>query len=241
MLPADELTALAESIADIGLLEPIVLTPDDQLLDGRNRAAACEIAGVEPTTVIYTADPVAYVLARNDQRRHMTKGQRAMAAWMTAAVGNDSPPSARSLATEIEVDRRMVDWARTVAEHAPDLAPVVIAGATPLKAAYDEARRRRDVACGEQARLAKLPPDLADQVREESLTLPEAEAAGHARAAEQARDRRDGVAAADRIRTLLTSDVATVIGAIDLGEDIDRIELCDVLLNAADALKGTTS
>lgn len=62
--------------------------------------------------------------------------------------------------------------------------------------------------------------------------------AEHQRTADLARWRRDGIAAAERIKTFLNSDVASVMGAIELGEDIDRIELCDVLLNAADALKG---
>lgn len=64
--------------------------------------------------------------------------------------------------------------------------------------------------------------------------------AEHQRLADVARWRRDGIEAAERIRTFLNGDVATVMGAIELGEDIDRIELCDVLLNAADALKGRT-
>lgn len=71
-----------------------------------------------------------------------------------------------------------------------------------------------------------------------SAGLTPEQVAEHQRLAEIARWKRDGIAAADRIRTFLNGDVATVMGAIELGEDIDRIELCDVLLNAADALKG---
>ncbi len=42
--------------------------------------AACKIAGVEPSTrVLNDEDPTAFVLAANIHRRHMTKGQRAMA------------------------------------------------------------------------------------------------------------------------------------------------------------------
>ena len=49
MLPPDELQALADSIVEVGLLEPVVHWADPDtgelfLLDGRNRAAAYEIA-----------------------------------------------------------------------------------------------------------------------------------------------------------------------------------------------------
>ena len=46
MLPEPELAELAESIRANGLRNPIVLTPDGLILDGRNRAAACERVGV---------------------------------------------------------------------------------------------------------------------------------------------------------------------------------------------------
>lgn len=51
--------ALCELAADISaneLHEPITMTPDGLLLDGRNRALACELAGVEPATVVYAGD-----------------------------------------------------------------------------------------------------------------------------------------------------------------------------------------
>lgn len=48
MASAEELEELAASIAAVGLIHPIVLTPEGEVLDGRNRLAACEKAGVEP-------------------------------------------------------------------------------------------------------------------------------------------------------------------------------------------------
>jgi ParB-like chromosome segregation protein Spo0J len=46
MLADDELEELAADIK--GLLQRIVLDAEGRVLDGRNRLAACEIAGVEP-------------------------------------------------------------------------------------------------------------------------------------------------------------------------------------------------
>ena len=53
------------------------------LIDGRNRRAACKVAGMEPTSRdLNGEDPTAFVLSANIHRRHMTKGQRAMAVAM---------------------------------------------------------------------------------------------------------------------------------------------------------------
>jgi hypothetical protein len=52
------------------------------LIDGRNRLAACKLAGVEPTFETRSGDPTAFILSQNVRRRHMTAGQRAMATAM---------------------------------------------------------------------------------------------------------------------------------------------------------------
>ena len=44
MASEEELEELASSIAAVGLIHPIVLTPQGEVLDGRNRLAACEKA-----------------------------------------------------------------------------------------------------------------------------------------------------------------------------------------------------
>lgn len=68
-----------ELVADIkayGLREPIVLL-NDEILDGRNRARACEAAGVEPNYTTYPGDdPVAYVISCDVRRRHLTGRQK---------------------------------------------------------------------------------------------------------------------------------------------------------------------
>lgn len=81
MLPDDELEELSADIKANGLIHPVVLDDDGYLIDGRNRLAACKIAGVAPKfTRLNGHDPVAYILSSNINRRHMTKGQMAMVA-----------------------------------------------------------------------------------------------------------------------------------------------------------------
>lgn len=76
MMPDPELRELADSIAKEGLLNPCV-RQGTVLLDGRNRLAACEIAGVEPRFVEYEGDsPVGFIIGVNLSRRHLDKGQK---------------------------------------------------------------------------------------------------------------------------------------------------------------------
>lgn len=74
----DELSNLSEDIAKNGLLESIVLY-GGQILDGLNRLAACQKAGVEPHFIEIDGElpsPTIYVLSKNLHRRHLTPSQR---------------------------------------------------------------------------------------------------------------------------------------------------------------------
>lgn len=182
MLPEDELQELAEDIKANGLLDPIVLDHDGALVDGRNRLAACRIAGVEPRyTSLNGHDPVTYILSKNVARRNLTKGQRAMAAARMRLL---SKQATREVAESSAVSASRVAQASTVIQHAPDLADAVMAGTMPLNAAYDEARQRKaeaetreERAKRDERNLAMLrvsAPDLADLVAEERMALGEA-------------------------------------------------------------------
>jgi hypothetical protein len=68
--------ALKELAADIkanGQHEPAAITPDGELLDGRNRQDACTLNGIELKTVVYDGDPIAFSISKNKHRRHMDK------------------------------------------------------------------------------------------------------------------------------------------------------------------------
>jgi hypothetical protein len=71
----DELESLIADIRAHGLLDPIVLF-EERILDGRNRAAACEAAGVAPRYVEFHGareEALMFVVSHNLKRRHLTK------------------------------------------------------------------------------------------------------------------------------------------------------------------------
>jgi ParB-like chromosome segregation protein Spo0J len=71
----DELQNLTDDIRAHGLLDPIVLF-EKRILDGRNRAAACESAGVAPRYVEFEGtreEALVFVVSHNLKRRHLTK------------------------------------------------------------------------------------------------------------------------------------------------------------------------
>jgi ParB-like chromosome segregation protein Spo0J len=181
MLGDEDLDALAQSIRADGLQHPLVLDPDGVLLDGRNRLAACEIAGVQPAFVTYDGDPVGLIVAENMQRRHLTAGQRAMLGAQARRF--ETNRSLNEAAALVGVSKGRLAYAETILQYAPELADPVVAGTKPIDEAYDEARKRKK-SVGIDTRMSRLredAPDLADQVDDETLTLDEAVAALDAR------------------------------------------------------------
>lgn len=76
MLSDSELRELADDIAENGLQEALV-KQGNVLLDGRNRLAACKLAGVEPIYREFTGgDAAVFIVSANLKRRHLTKEQR---------------------------------------------------------------------------------------------------------------------------------------------------------------------
>ena len=102
----EALSALSEDIRQNGLREPIVLY-HEQVLDGRHRYFACQMAGVEPSFVEYTGnDPLGYVLSMNGTRRQATDSQNALAAARLANLpahrpsANDKSANVRTYSQE---------------------------------------------------------------------------------------------------------------------------------------------
>jgi N6-adenosine-specific RNA methylase IME4/ParB-like chromosome segregation protein Spo0J len=154
MLPAEELTALADDIRTNGLREPILVHPvDGTIVDGRNRYVACRQAGVEPRYVAWAGDGdlIDLVLSRNLHRRHLTEAQRALVASRVATLRQGRPTTAEDkparvpvlqaeAATMLGVSERAVRQARVIEDHgSPELVEAVSSGAVSLRSAVDVA------------------------------------------------------------------------------------------------------
>jgi len=143
MTPA-ELRELGEDIKGNGLRRPIAITSDGQLLDGRNRLAAMEVAGVDfkikrtrngspeihidivggdlSFAEVVTSDPVAFVISANIHRRHLTAEQKRehIARLIKATPGK----SDRQIAETVKSNRTTVGQIRKVLEKAGDVSIV---------------------------------------------------------------------------------------------------------------------
>lgn len=144
-LSHDELLALRDDIQANGLRDPIV-TYEGQVLDGRHRLRACEIAKVEPRFEELPAgvDPLAFAMSRNVFRRHLNTAQRAIIAARIANLGEGRPSqtagtpavsqldAARQLGTSRDAVQQAV---RVLKQGADELIDAAQAGQISLNAA----------------------------------------------------------------------------------------------------------
>jgi ParB-like nuclease domain len=149
MMTEEELANLAADIKANGLIHPIVVDKDGLVIDGRNRVRACEIAGIEPATVLFEGDDFrAYIISSNIARRHMSKGQQAMAVAMVYPEPEKTTHGKKSetkllLETKTNFSGARLSQARTVLACSTDLARAVLAGTKALDAAYGEAKKAK--------------------------------------------------------------------------------------------------
>jgi len=167
LLEGEEFDHLVTDIRRNGLREPIVLTPDGRILDGRNCYLACRADKLKPWFV--TAEDLAekwrsFVISKNIRRRHLTASQRAAVAaeLVTATLGDNQhnggsaklPRLDRSKAAKLfNTSTRSVGDAVTVKNHSADLHDLVKAGKVPV-----------DVA----ARMVRGQPETIDSFIEET-------------------------------------------------------------------------
>lgn len=175
MLPDAELQALAADIKENGLQTPIT-TLDDQILDGRNRHRACEIAGVLPNFTRFVGkDPLAFVISHNLHRRHLDESQRAVIAkkltnMKSGRPSSESPPkggvSTADAAEMLNTSVRSVQRAARVLENgSAELQKAVEDGDIPLTPAEVVSRLPKE----EQDALVEQGPDAVKAKAKEML------------------------------------------------------------------------
>lgn len=168
MMDEAKLTELADDIRKNGQLVPVWLY-EGKILDGRNRWAACKVAGVEPKTKEYTGDePTAFAVSLNDRRRHMGKSAlAAVAAELEPFFAEDAkrryeqtvgrpkksvekvpqisvpqPKAREEAAKSVGVNDRYVSDAKKVKTEAPEVFERLKAGKITLQDAKREVAKK---------------------------------------------------------------------------------------------------
>ncbi len=187
MLGEEELADLAEDIEAKGLRHPLVVglyEGEPHLIDGRNRREACRLAGVEPAYRFLdpSEDITDFIYSENIARRHMTTGQKVMAAAVMfpdaaklkrKGSGSHDVVKTEQLGVAKRTAENLLSQARTVLAESPETAKMVLSGEKQLSVAYAEAVEARRVRSAEAQRIAILQrdyPDLFQRFKEGYIT-----------------------------------------------------------------------
>ena len=178
MASEEELGELAESIAAVGLIHPIVLTPQGEVLDGRNRLAACEKVGVEPTFETREGDDDDYkefVIGANTTGRRESMTVQIAAASTALILGHDRRKNGRwkyGANPEMSEFRQSSTYREPIARAGlvlDELGPAhlreVRDGVASLNSKYEQARRQKDER--EQAEARKVEAERQAEQREQ--------------------------------------------------------------------------
>jgi len=137
-----------------------IVTYNGEILDGRNRLIACEMAGVEPQFDEWDGDstPTERVISGNLMRRDLTPGQKAM-------IGADLLPLLKEEAT----DRQRLSKGRGK-KGAKSVS--TISGKASAQAAKYVGANSRYVELAEKSKTSS--PEIAERVRGGEITIPAA-------------------------------------------------------------------
>lgn len=103
LIEGEAFRAFVEDIKVRGQEVPVVLDKAGRLLDGRNRARACQSLGIDVKETRYAGDdPFGFVISHNMQRRHLTESQRAMVAAKLATMRNGGDRRSESFSGSID-------------------------------------------------------------------------------------------------------------------------------------------
>jgi hypothetical protein len=150
MMNDEELQDLATDIEANGLIHPIIIDEDEQVIDGRNRLAACKIAKVKPTfEKLNGQEPLAYIVSANLNRRNLTKGQQAIVYAFIYPEPGVGGRGKKGTYNKQGFGHDRLTRARTVLRHSRNLAQTVLKGTTSLDDAltivHEEERRNNSI------------------------------------------------------------------------------------------------
>ncbi len=176
LLSDDELQQLADDIRNNGLKLPIVLF-EGKILDGRNRHAACLIAGVKPTFTEFHGTAIEathHCWSLNRSRRHLNSSQAAVAESKRVQVIKEYGDQVEQMKVEAR-ERKKRKPADSVGETIP-----------PQSREEQKTRTARAKAAGTNPRyidaadkIVAERPDLAEQIERGEKTIPQAKREMH--------------------------------------------------------------
>lgn len=184
MMDSEELGLLAADIRANGLRDPVELTEDGLVLDGRNRMAACKLAKVEPAfKTVIVDDPIAYVVSKNVMRRNLTKQQKAIAAAESWEMYGGPPDrkggrprtsdqsevmNGDKLAAMWGVGRDYLTWATALVYEWPEAAADVKAGIASLPGSYERLQEEKREQSSGSEEIKRLEREL-DLLRKKEM------------------------------------------------------------------------
>ena len=195
MLSNDELQEMADDIKENGQIHPVVTGVEkdenntEYLIDGRNRLAACKLAGIEPRFTCFAGDINTFINSANNIRRELTKGQKAMSyavMFPLSEVGRNQHSEKEGLpGGSPKPSEKNLSYARTILKYKPELQAEVLSKVIGLNAAYDSAMERKreqeelteesDSKSVRMAELQNTDEKLYDLVVEGAISLNSAE------------------------------------------------------------------
>jgi N6-adenosine-specific RNA methylase IME4 len=162
LMEGDEFEMLCADISANGLLEAIWLHPDGSIIDGRNRHRACIETKTPPSFHTWNEQGslVAFVVAMNLHRRHLTSSQQA------AVI-----PKAKTIIEELRQKARMRQGVRNDLTSPNSLEEVKDKSTNEQ---LSELFNTNNSYVSTAFRLEREAPDLLEQVQDGEMSIPQA-------------------------------------------------------------------
>ena len=220
-MPPEDFVRLVASIREDGLMDPITVWRG-QVIDGRHRYAACAEAGVERRFEYLDddADPLRYILARNDLRHHLDESQRAVVAHKLSASSACGRPrkengaNLHSSFTRAEAAALLRVSRRTVAHAAR-----VLSEDSPAASAVRLAVEQGQITVSDASRVIDEPPEVQLRALERVISGGSRNLAGAARQVNDETSRQEDVAALESNRARPMAETITLHHAAVAGLD----------------------